>query len=148
MAKRPGVVTTGTARDLAEHDGGYSANGESQHSRQVAHANLRLGEGKRTSGRLIREQDGALAKLKYQASIEMDPAKLAKIIKNIGIKSAFVAKLKGQYANEHPNETASATGQTRQGTKPGHLSPARSNRETWNWTEVETIPGEFEGDFD
>ena len=94
MAKRLGVVTHGTAKQNAEHSTGYSPNGESQHSRQIAHVNIKLGESKRTDGRLIREQSGALAKLRFKASIEMDPARLAKIRKDIEIKSRFVAKLK------------------------------------------------------
>jgi hypothetical protein len=131
MAKHsPGVRRHGTARQEAEHDAAYSANGESQYSRQVA-STPKLGEGKRTDGRLIREQSGALAKLRFKASIEMDPARLAKIGKDIEIKSKFLAKLKGQYAAEHPGEPEIAA--------PKISGPPSAN---WNWEDVTTLEGE------
>jgi hypothetical protein len=112
------VFRNGTAKQIAEHATGYSANGESHHSRQIAHANVKLGEGKRTNGRLIREQSKALVRLKLKATTEMDPARLEKIRLNIEIKTVFLAKLSGQYSAEHPSEGP------------------------WNWQEVVTIAGE------
>jgi len=103
VARGNGVIKHGTAKEIAEHATGYAANGESQHSRQIAHVNIKLGEGKRTNGRLIREQSGALAKLKHRATIEMDPERLAKIRKDIQIKSRFVAKLKSQSEDYEPD---------------------------------------------
>ena len=128
MARAPGVVRHGTAKQNAEHATGYSANGESMHSRQVAHVNIKLGEGRRTSGRLIREQSGALAKLKYRMTVETDEDRLRKIRKDIAIKSKFVAKLKKQYASEHPGEQDPA--------------PTRAETNGWNWEDVTTLPGE------
>jgi hypothetical protein len=110
---------------------GYSASGESQHSREAAHVNIRLGEGKRTDGRLIREQSGALAKLKFKAEIEIDPAKLAKLQKDIAIKTAFVAKLNGRYAEQHDGGISMPN-------KKINVKP-RDPSATWNWTEVENI---------
>src|ERR1700737_4954471 len=91
----PGVVKHGSAKNLADHGAGYSANGESEFSRQSAHApNVSLKKGKRTDGRLIRETEKALRKLKYRASEERDPTRLMKLEKNIAIKSAFLDRLR------------------------------------------------------
>jgi hypothetical protein len=125
-----GVIKHGTARQEAEHEQGYSANGESRYSRNAAQVNIRLGEGRRTNGRLIREQSGALAKLKFKASIESDPVRLAKLRKDIGIKTKFIAKISAQYREEHPDDPMVV------GPKVGEQSAE------WNWQTVDTIEGE------
>ena len=136
MAK--GAIKGTSARDLAEHDEGYSANGEGEYSRRSASPpNIALSTGRRTSGRLIRENQHALRKLEQHARIENDPIRKAKIRKNIAIKSSFLAKLKGQY--EHQPSTT-ATGSAEDRAKPG--SRSRKNSECWDWSEVETFPGE------
>src|SRR5260221_127510 len=93
----PGVIRQGTAGQLADHGTGYSANGESQFSRQSASAPvIKLGEGKRTHGRLIRDTEKELAKLEQREREEREPMRLAKIRANYCIKSAFLAKLKSE----------------------------------------------------
>jgi hypothetical protein len=98
MAPRRPVRQHGTARDLAEHAVGYSANGESQHSRNVAQASVRLGEGKRTDGRLLRETAKELAKLEHRLECETDPARRAKHAKNIAIKKIFLSRIEQQFS--------------------------------------------------
>lgn len=93
-----------TPRQDTKKAPGYSGSGSSQHSRQSAHGAPKLGEGRRTNGRLIREQSRALEKLKFRASIENDTVRLAKVNKDIGIKTAFLSKLTAAYHDEHPNE--------------------------------------------
>jgi hypothetical protein len=145
-----GSIKHGTGGQLADHDAGYSANGESQFSRQSAstpdiklngyaprqqHANK-----KKTTEQLIRFQKSALARMRYDLSMGQSTIKRQKLEKNIAIKTKFIATLE-RSQHEHQSQTP-ATGQTREGTKPDHVSKA------WNWTEVETIPGEFEADYD
>lgn len=105
MARRPpGVISQGTARQLAElPDAAYSANGESQFSRQSASTpNIRTqsyaprqqrADQKKTPEALLKFQRSALAKLRYDLSMAKDATKRAKIAKNIGIKSRFIATL-------------------------------------------------------
>jgi hypothetical protein len=135
MARGSGVRQHGTARQSAEHDGGYSPNGESEHSRRSA-STPKLSVGRRTDGKLLREVERALRKLQFHAREETNSTKLAKIEKNIEIKSKFLAKLKGQYADEHPNEMH----------KQNTCAPSKVGQPLWNWDEVTTIPGE--GAFD
>jgi hypothetical protein len=92
-----GSIKVGTAGQLADHGTGYSANGESQFSRQSASAPvIKLSEGKRTHGRLIRENQKGLVRLQRRAYEERDPVALAKIKKDIAIKTAFIAKLQSE----------------------------------------------------
>jgi hypothetical protein len=105
MAKRPGVTSVGTARDLAEKGLGYAANGIGEYSRHSAHSqNIKLPgyvehgpkvRGPRAPGQLLGETIKALAKLERDARTERDLTRLAKLKKNIGIKSAFIARLGG-----------------------------------------------------
>jgi hypothetical protein len=91
-------IRHGTAKDLSERADGFSANGESQFTRRsAASTNIKLGEGHRTSGHLLREMQVGLRKLRYQERNERDPIRLEKIRKNISIKSGFIATLKSQY---------------------------------------------------
>jgi hypothetical protein len=100
---RPGVITRGTARDLADHDAGYSPNGESEHSRRSASApnfttrsHVARTKGKHTSAALIAENQSLLAKLRGEMLTETNPAKLAKLRKNFEIKTRFITKLESQ----------------------------------------------------
>jgi hypothetical protein len=73
--------------------------------RQSAHApNFSLKKGKRTDGRLIRETEKALRKLKHQASEERDPTRLMKLEKNISIKSGFLDRLRPPRITTIPGE--------------------------------------------
>jgi hypothetical protein len=103
----PGVVRHGTAKNLAGHDGGYSASGESQFSRQSAHsANVKTRgyvenhpakvSGPRSHGELIAENERALAKIRAQLATENNPARLVKLKRDLEIKSAFVARLRSE----------------------------------------------------
>jgi hypothetical protein len=103
-ARGPGVVRHGTARDLADKAMGYVASGTSEHTRQISHANIKLGDGKRTDGRLLRETAKELAKLEHKLTCETDPVRRAKCAKNVSIKRSFLAKIEKQLADEHPNE--------------------------------------------
>jgi hypothetical protein len=105
MARALGIIRHGTARNLADHDDGYSANGESEFSRQSARApNVSLNKGRRTDGRLIRETEKALRKLKCKASEVDDPIRLMKLEKNIAIKSAFLDRLRPPRITTIPGE--------------------------------------------
>jgi hypothetical protein len=96
---RPGVITEGTARDLADSGVGYSCNGESQFSRNAAQPNtttrshVARTKGKHTSAALIAENKSLLATLRGAILIETSPAKLAKLRKNFEIKSRFIERL-------------------------------------------------------
>lgn len=100
--KRPGVVTRGTARDLADNGAGYSCNGESQYSRNAAQPNVRMAgnsaktTGKHTQAALIAENESQLAKLRGDISLETDPTRREKLKKNFDIKARFVARLKAE----------------------------------------------------
>src|SRR5260370_36831316 len=98
--KRAGVISHGTARDLAEKGEGYAANGLSEHSRHAAHsqniklpsyqANVRKIRGPKSSAELIEEATKALAKLQRDARSETNPVRLAKLRKNVEIKTRFI----------------------------------------------------------
>ena len=103
---RPRVFTVGTARDLADHAAGYSASGESEFSRQIAHsANVKLAgyvepkapQWTRTArealGEKIAKQTQFLAALHMKLRFEPDEERRAKIRKNIEIKTRYLAKL-------------------------------------------------------
>jgi hypothetical protein len=98
MQRRPTVIRGTSARDLAEHGLGYSANGESQYSRNAAAtaANIVLSKGKRTDGRLLRENENQLAKITRRLAIETDPAKIMKLRQDREIKTRFVNKLRSE----------------------------------------------------
>jgi hypothetical protein len=149
MAKRPGVVSHGTARDLADHSVGYSASGESQFSRNAAST----GGGRdadqlpdsikgryapdRKSNLIFRNRQ-EIRKIARKIKDETDPAKLAKLKKNYAIKSMFLAKLERARHEHQPSETTA--GPATIGPEPGEIS------EAWNWETVTEIPGE--NDFD
>jgi hypothetical protein len=95
--------------DLADKAVGYSSSGESEYSRHAAHSqNLKLPgyregapgsgpkvRGPRSSTALIKENVRALAKLERDARREIDPIRLAKLLKNVGIKKRFLEKIEG-----------------------------------------------------
>jgi hypothetical protein len=92
-----GAIKHGSAKDLAEHDAGYSANGESEHSRRAASSpKISLSHGKRTDGRLIRENESKLAKIRARLLTENNPAQLVKLKRDFEIKSAFIERLKSE----------------------------------------------------
>src|SRR5258708_6284543 len=99
--RKPGVVRVGTARDLAEHEAGFSANGTGEFSRDAAHGNVKLkgysvGPGKlrgpRSLDELIAENIRELNKLRIKQREATGPER-DKITKAIMIKGAFVMKL-------------------------------------------------------
>jgi hypothetical protein len=100
----PGVVRHGTAKNLADVGQGYSANGESEFSRQSAHSanavkmrgNSPKTTGKRTTAEIIAQNETQLAKLRGNLLIENNPARIAKMKRDLEIKSAFVARLKAE----------------------------------------------------
>ena len=127
-------IKHGTAAQLADHGVGFSANGESQWSRRSASVpKIALSRGTRTDGRLIREVERDLGKLRHQASIEREPVRLAKLRKNITIKSAFLKKLQGHSDETHPTARSE------------HALP-QSRR--LSETQVTTLPGEDEASWD
>jgi hypothetical protein len=97
--KRHGVNLGTTSRALADHEDGFSANGESMYSRQAAHSTLNLPshvaktKGKHSLPQLIAENQSQLATLRGNLLIESCPVKRAKIENSIGIKSRFLARI-------------------------------------------------------
>jgi hypothetical protein len=102
----PGVVRHGTAKNLADVGQGYSANGESEHSRQSAHGGSdkrqrlttppKWVRGDLTVGELIEKNAKQLAKLNSHILLERDPDRKANIQKQAEIKSRFLARLKSE----------------------------------------------------
>jgi hypothetical protein len=104
MAKSRATLTTGTARDLAEHDTGYSGNGESIYTRQAARTGrgvLLKGQvanetrGSRPRHVIIRENEAQLSKLRCELLVESDAGRRS-ILKNIGIKTNFLEKMRNE----------------------------------------------------
>ena len=96
-----GAITRGTARDLADHGHGFSANGESEYSRRSARApdvtmvgHVAKGHGPRTHAALIAENESQLAKLRGDILLTTDRVRLAKLRKSFEIKLRFVERLK------------------------------------------------------
>ena len=82
-----------------------------------------------------------LANMQAQALTETEPTRKAKLEKNIGIRTAFLAKLRnGDTSRVNIPATEPATRPTRHSAKPGPVS------KTWDWETVETLAGE--NDFD
>lgn len=101
--KSRATLTTGTARDLAEHDEGYSGNGESIFTRQAARTGRGVllknqvaneTRGSRPVHVIIRENEGQLSKLRIDLLIEDDVTRRAKILRNIGIKENFLKTMR------------------------------------------------------
>jgi hypothetical protein len=118
--KSRATLTVGTAREAAEHESGFSANGESQYSRRAAQpgnvkmpgyfvvrpksprhgARLRARE-KQIKDRMAHAADitfneAALAKLVGQVLKEPNPERVAKLRKQIDIKRRWVERLKSE----------------------------------------------------
>jgi hypothetical protein len=100
------------AREAAAADStGYSANGESQHSRQVATGAKQKIEqqqrrswpqrGRRTLIELIAENATELEQLIDRSNRETDPERVRKIMRNIEIKQRFLATLRSEYQNAY-----------------------------------------------
>jgi hypothetical protein len=112
MTARPkgkGVHRHGTAADLADQGQGYASSGESQFSRiasrgdgapMMAHQEPR---GPRGHGLpmadLIRRTSVELRHMQCDLGIEDDPKRRVKLIKNIEIKTRFLAKLNAEAAS-------------------------------------------------
>jgi hypothetical protein len=111
LPKGKGVKRSGTARENAEHAAGYSSSGESQYTRIVSrgHASPMMAHretrGKRGQGRplpeLVRETAGALAYMQAQLRVAESGAFREKLLKNIPIKTRFLAKLREQLEAGH-----------------------------------------------
>ena len=100
--KSPATLTTGTAKENAEHDEGFSANGESQFSRRAAHPdNVRLQGYKRPRPKMALAADIGfnvieIERMQRALTVERDPKRIAKLRKNIEIKTKFVERLKSE----------------------------------------------------
>ena len=101
---RKAIIQQGRAADLTKTSDGYVASGESSFSRRAAHSDhVRLNsyEKKRAHVRQsrdnaanIRVQEIELERMQRATLVEHDQVRLAKLRKNIEIKSRFVARLK------------------------------------------------------
>lgn len=101
MKARPIIHRGTSSRDLSDHGDGYSANGESEHSRRAASErdfmmprHVAKGRGKRTPAGLIAENESELVRLRGEMLIETNPTRLVKLKRNFEIKSRFVERLK------------------------------------------------------
>jgi hypothetical protein len=146
MARRPGAVTHGTARDLADHGAGYSANGESQFSRQSASTadSVKLpsyaprqqrADKKKSPEALLKFQRSALARLRYDLSMATSTIRRQKIENNLAIKTRFIATLERSIHVNFPS------------TSPTGSAPARARSREISEDQITTIPGEFEADW-
>ena len=130
MAKTPGVTRTGTAKNLADHENGFSANGLSEFSRREAHAQKReyaaRGRPARPSGIGLREffarTTKQLMKLRCDLSLETNRDRKAGLQRDYDLKTALAARLENEIADERP------------------VTP-------WNWSEILTINGENEAEW-
>lgn len=88
----------GTAREEAERAAGFSANGESEHTRRVSRPagglERTLKDGHRSNERLIRETIRALDKLSVRIAVEKDKERLLKLGRDYAIKTKFLDRLK------------------------------------------------------
>lgn len=106
MRKPPGVIRTGTARDLADHGVGYTANGESEHSRRAAqpgsNVTLRSGagllniKGRRTVELNLACNEVEVLRMKAALCTETNPTRRQKLVKNLEIKGAFCERLRAE----------------------------------------------------
>jgi hypothetical protein len=99
--------TEGTAKELADNGVGYVASGEGEWSRNRAKAdNVRLRgymppprnrtRAPKQYATDIRCNEIELSRLERALTVERNPARVAKLRKNIAIKSAFVERLKDE----------------------------------------------------
>ncbi|WMT75069.1 hypothetical protein [Bradyrhizobium sp. Ash2021] len=106
MKRPPNVHRGTTSRDLADHGVGYSASGESEFSRRAASVpNVKMPSyavskpklrGPLSRPEVIAENERELLKLRDRIRLATDPAKLAKLKKNLNIKMSFVEKLRAE----------------------------------------------------
>lgn len=101
-AKALGVVRVGTARDLADHGVGYSANGESEHTRHAAHSQQKREHAARD--RPTRPTRGGarehfarvskkIAKLRGDISLEKNAERRARLQHDFELKSVLLLRL-------------------------------------------------------
>lgn len=114
MKVRRVTVSAGTPRDLAQHDSGYTANGESEHTRHVARGAPMLRMNSAASPRriskghqlplpqLIRETRGGIRWLECELQIETRPARLTLLTKNLEIKRRYLATLIAEHQGDQP----------------------------------------------
>src|SRR5260221_5369201 len=104
-SRRPGVTSRGTARELAELDNGFAANGESMFTRRAAKpdanatmaGNVPKTRGRHSHAALIAENMSALAKLRGDLLLaSSDPARQVLIRHNITIKENFLQRLRSE----------------------------------------------------
>ncbi len=95
--------------EVAERAPGYTANGESQFSRQAAHSVPKMASRPyRVKGRphtlaeLIVRTEADLRFLHCDLRLEDDKARRAKIAKNLEIKRQFLEKLRSEAADGEP----------------------------------------------
>ncbi len=106
--KSRATKTEGTAREAAERGEGFSANGESQWTRNAAQpGNVRM-KGYEPPPRQrppnpharyaadIRFNEIEIERMQRAMTVEKNPVRLAKLARSIAIKSAFVEKLKSE----------------------------------------------------
>jgi hypothetical protein len=99
--KSRATLTHGTAKNLADHGVGYTSNGESEYSRNSARPgrDINLADGgkrPRDDNRLLRETEKELAKLERSLARETNSIRLAKLRKNLEIKTLFIVRLKNE----------------------------------------------------
>jgi hypothetical protein len=104
MRVRRVSVSRGTAAELAEHPNGYVQNGLSIYTRRIAHARPINATGREKSKRaplllaeLINKNEIELGSLQARLHFEVDSGRRAKILKNIGIKSKFLERLRAEH---------------------------------------------------
>jgi hypothetical protein len=107
--KAPNVTRHGSPRDLADHAVGYSANGESQHSRQSAHSQQKSEHAARD--RPMRPTRGGareffarttkqIAKLRGDISLEPNLDRKAKLQRDLELKTALALRLENEIADQ------------------------------------------------
>jgi hypothetical protein len=96
-----GVVSRATPAELAAQSQGYSANGESQFTRNISHSHSRFisggpprlkGAGERTLSQKIEYERGRLRHAEAELRITDDPERRAKLEASIDIKAGLIAR--------------------------------------------------------
>jgi hypothetical protein len=114
MQKRPGVVSVGTARDLANVGVGYTGSGASEHTRQAAHGKGGSHDGVVLGGKVWRERvtvkastladhnrkraifkiEAELEQLRRHLKMEKSPTRLSRFKKDFEQRQEFLAHLR------------------------------------------------------
>jgi hypothetical protein len=107
MRVRRVTLRKGTAAEAAEHAEGYTANAESEWSRRAAHGGGKVDPQQADTplvmhlGKRLYLQQRALGKLEAKLMLARnagDHERAAYLEKQIGIKTAFIVKLKDDYS--------------------------------------------------